>query len=65
MKARQIWLDMAMHMAIIVLPQPIFYIVVEFIKCFGELGKSLYYPNSWSLLAQITLIIVLYIPFYL
>ena len=52
-------------MGIIVLPQPIYYIIVEFIKCFGEMGRSLYYPNPWALIGQILLIIVLYIPFYI
>ena len=65
LRTRKILLDLSLQMGVIVLPQPIYYIVVEFIKCFGALGRSLYYPNPWAILGQILLIIVLYMPFYI
>ena len=52
-------------MAILVLPQPIFYIVVEFMKLGGNLGPTLYYPNPGAIIGWILLIFVLYAPFFI
>jgi len=43
-------MDFSFHMALFVLPQPIFYIVVEFMKIGGNLGRTLYYPNPGAII---------------
>jgi hypothetical protein len=55
--------DLAFHCGVFVLPQPIYYITVEFMKLGGKY-KSLYYPQPWSILGWIILICVLYTPFF-
>jgi hypothetical protein len=61
---KQVILDLSFHQAMFVLPQPIFYIVVEFIKLAGELGPTLYYPKPGAIIGEIILILVLYTPFF-
>lgn len=60
---RKVLFDLSFHCGIFVAPQPIYYIVVEFLKIGGKY-KSLYYPNPWAILGWILLIIVLYTPFF-
>ena len=57
-------LDLSFHMAMFVLPQPLFYIIVEFTKLGSNLGSTLYYPNSGAIIGWILLILVLYTPFF-
>jgi len=58
-------LDLSFHMAMFVLPQPLFYIIVEFTKLGGKLGSTLYYPNPGVIIGWILLIMVLYTPFFI
>jgi putative effector of murein hydrolase LrgA (UPF0299 family) len=51
-------------MAMFVIPQPLFYIIVEFTKLGGKLGPTLYYPNPGAIVGWIILILVLYTPFF-
>ncbi len=51
-------------MAMFVIPQPLFYIVVEFTKLGGKLGPTLYYPNPGAIVGWIILILILYTPFF-
>ena len=46
---KQTVLDLCFVQGVFVLPQPLFYIVVEFVKLFGEMGATLYYPNPWEI----------------
>ena len=64
MKAKQIMLDLSFHMAMFVLPQPLFYIIIEFTKLGGSLGSTLYYPNPGAIVGWILLILILYTPFF-
>ncbi len=57
-------LDLSFHMAMFVIPQPLFYIVVEFTKLGGKLGPTLYYPNPGAIVGWIILILILYTPFF-
>lgn len=58
-------LDLSFHMAMFVLPQPLFYIIVEFTKLGSKLGPTLYYPNSGAIIGWILLIMILYAPFFI
>jgi putative effector of murein hydrolase LrgA (UPF0299 family) len=51
-------------MAMFVIPQPLFYIIIEFTKLGGNLGPTLYYPNPGAIIGWILLIVVLYTPFF-
>lgn len=55
--------DIAFHCGVFVVPQPIYYIIVEFMKLGGKY-QTLYYPNKGAILGWILLIIVLYTPFF-
>lgn len=57
-------LDLSFHMAMFVLPQPLFYIIVEFTKLGSTLAPLLYYPNPGAIIGWILLILVLYAPFF-
>jgi hypothetical protein len=57
-------LDLSFQMAIFVVPQPIFYIVVELVKLGGPLGSTLYYPRPGAIIGWILLVLVLYAPFF-
>ena len=46
---KQTVLNLCYVQGVFVLPQPLFYIVVEFVKLFGEMGATLYYPNPWEI----------------
>ena len=46
---------------ILVVPQPLYFITVEFMKLSSEY-YMLYYPNQWAIVYQILLILSLYIP---
>ena len=56
--------DLAVHMGVFVAPQPVYYIVVEFLKLFGSYS-DLYYPQKGFIVFWILLIIVLYAPFFI
>ena len=55
---------MAFYQLILVVPQPAYYIVGEFIKIFGPY-QELYYPHKSAIIGQIIFIIILYTPFFL
>ena len=47
----------------LVIPQPIYYMVGECIKIFGPFA-DLYYPYKTSILSQFIFIIAIYVPFF-
>lgn len=55
--------DLSFHCGILVVPQPLYYMTVEFMKLGGKY-QSLYYPQPWAILGWLILIIVLYVPFF-
>ena len=46
---KKMLLDLCFAQGVFVLPQPLYYITVEFLKLFGEMGSTLYYPNPWEI----------------
>ena len=64
MRAKQVFEDIAFYQMILVAPQPLYYMVGELIKIFGEY-HDLYYPHKGAIVGQIIFITVLYTPFFL
>ena len=61
MKARSVFEDLATLQLAFILPQPIYYIICEFIKICGDYG-DFFYPSTGTFIAQLLLIVVLYLP---
>ena len=64
MHAKQVLEDIAFYQLLLVIPQPLYYMVGELIKIFGPY-HDLYYPNKSAILGQFVLIMVLYTPFFM
>ena len=61
MKVKLLFQDLAFYQLLLVIPQPIYYVVGELLKIFGPF-HDLYYPNKSSIIGQFILITVLYTP---
>ena len=57
---RQFLIELAILQLVLIVPQPIYYIIVEIMKVSGEYA-DLYYPSSGALVGQIFFILSLYV----
>ena len=60
-RARKFFQHMSFVQMVLIVPQPMYYIVGEIIKLSGDYS-DLFYPNKGEFVAQLLFILVLYLP---
>ena len=58
---KKIILDLSFHQIVLIAPQPLYYIVCEFMKVCGQ-WQTVYYPKPGAIVGWILLILVLWAP---
>jgi len=63
LRVKKVFEDLSFVQLCFVVPQPIYYMVGELIKIFGQFG-DFYYPFALDLVVWFLIIIALYLPFF-